>query len=781
MPRRLFSLLALSLAGCDAGLLRLRVVDEGGTPISGATVETPSSRWITGADGIVLVTPEERPALATVSAATFLAEPVPLGAAESGTVDVRLLSSSGRFVLHSTGDVMMGRRYVTPEEGAPLLDPADDGESAEALVSDIAPALALADLVTVNLETVVGDFTDDEAYPGKRWLLQTPPSALSAFGPLGVDVAGLANNHQRDWMDAGVTSTLAELDARRVAHVGSGEDADTALDPLILDVDGVRVGIVAYTSVDGDYVNDQYPLDGDAAPDPLPADTAFQWEPRTWGAPEYGVDVADRRIGSAWAAIEDAEDQLSDTDRAALWASAVAVYPELQDWVARRGHGGAARWDDDAPARIAAVRERVDLLVVQLHMGYQFAAVPGEGVKDAAYAAVDAGADLVVCHHPHVLQGFEWYQDKLIAWSLGNFLFDQDFLSTFRSAFLRTVWEGGTLVQARIVPMMLDRYRPVPVVDGTGRDVARLLYEASLTDARSKRGDDLGVRPVAEGDGAPGPGFVFEHGTARLTDGAPDAERVEVSVGSTGIAALPRDALVRRRLVDDPAGGVLVGRDVSGFGSFEDESADVVAGAPEAALAWTWSSDDIVLDTLKPLAGRASLVYARDRWNDERVSARMIARVPLPAHRLYADGDGLVPRDGDATYSVRLLARREGDPATLTVRLVLYYFDDLNPTEDPESTVLGEVELSAEPGTATGELLLDVDPSAFAPVGGLRPNAALLYVSVEPPEAGASVVRVDDVALIEWRPAAEEPSGWGALDWVRAPAGTTLEVDVLPM
>jgi poly-gamma-glutamate capsule biosynthesis protein CapA/YwtB (metallophosphatase superfamily) len=776
---RLRVLVVLSLVACGADVLRLDVVDEAGAPLAGARVTLADTELVTNGAGSVLLPAALRPVLATVSAAGFLSEPVPLGREVDDVVEVRLLSAAGRFVLHSTGDVMMGRRYVDPEEGTPLVDPDDDGASAEALVSDIAGGLALADLVTVNLESVVGTFTDAQAHPGKRWLLSTPASALAAFDPLGVDVAGLANNHQRDWLDAGMASTLDALDARALPHVGGGLDAAAAAEPVILEQDGVRIGVLAFTSVDGDYVNDQYPRDEDPRPDSVPSDTAFTWEARAWGEPELGVPVADRRIGSAWTAIEAAEVGLDEPGRAALWTSALAVYPELQDWVARRGHGGAAPWDEASPGRIATLRGEADLVVVQLHMGYQFAAVPGSGVKEAAHAAVAAGADLVVCHHPHVLQGLEWYEGKLIAYSLGNFLFDQDFLSTFRSAFLRTVWEGNTLVEARIVPIVLDRYRPVPVVDGLARDVARLLYEASLLDAVADRGDDLGVRSVAGSAGVTGPTFHFEHGTARLSTEERAPTILELQIGADGIAALPRDGLVRRRLSGDPPANVLVGRDLLGFGTFDDEDVDADSGD---VLAWTWSSSDIAVDTQHPLVGGGSLALARDHFHDDRVSARTIARVPMPLHRLYGDRNGLVPLDGAASYSVRLLARREGNPAELQVRLALYHFDDLDPTEDPVSTLLREVVLEATPGTAVETLVLDVDPSAFAPVDGLVPTAALIYVSLSPPAAGATLIRVDDLSLIEWRAAASEPGGWGALDWVRSTAGPLqLTVETLPM
>ena len=75
---------------------------------------------------------------------------------------------------------------------------------------------------------------------------------------------------------------------------------------------------------------------------------------------------------------------------------------------------------------MAAVRPEVDLVVVILHSGYEYIEEPSEPQVAAARAAVDAGADLVVGHHAHILQGIHRYNDSVIAYGLGNFLFNID-------------------------------------------------------------------------------------------------------------------------------------------------------------------------------------------------------------------------------------------------------------------------------------------------------------------------------------------------------------------
>jgi hypothetical protein len=144
----------------------------------------------------------------------------------------------------------------------------------------------------------------------------------------------------------------------------------------------------------------------------------------------------------------------------------------------------------------------------------------------------------------------------------------------------------------------------------------------------------------------------------------------------------------------------------------------------------------------------------------------MVARVPLPAHRLWWDAEGAEPADGSASYSVRLVANREGADAEMNVRLALYHFDDLNPTEDPESIVLDEIELPVALRDNKRELFVDIPASAFEPIDGVVPNAVLPYLSLSPPDAFETKVWVWDFSIVEWR-AAEQGQGYQAIDWVR--------------
>lgn len=74
---------------------------------------------------------------------------------------------------------------------------------------------------------------------------------------------------------------------------------------------------------------------------------------------------------------------------------------------------------------VKEAKQNVDIVIVSMHAGNEYASKPNESQIKFAHAAIDAGANLVIGHHPHVVQTMERYKDKYIFYSLGNFVFDQ--------------------------------------------------------------------------------------------------------------------------------------------------------------------------------------------------------------------------------------------------------------------------------------------------------------------------------------------------------------------
>lgn len=774
-------------------MAQLRVLDESGTPIAGAELELPDLTLSTDVDGLVTVTLEDGAIAGVVRARSMLDEPVVIGGRSTDSiVDVRMWSNADgkRWTLHASGDVMFGRRYNAPVEGEPLIPRTTAEEGARGVVQHIAPIFGAASVRTINLETVVSDLPDSAAYPGKRFILNSWPDTLAGVEALEPSMVLLANNHAYDYMDIGVTETMRALNERGIVHTGAGDGKGPSDDPVILEAAGIRVGVVGWTTVDGSFVNDNYPEDEDKMPAGIASTERWQWETREWGftGATLDVPVGPHRIGTAWRLFEDLEGDMSEEEAAAAWTSMIKVYPELQDWVARRGHGGAAPWlSKSSPEKIAALRQAADVVVVQLHAGFQFQPSPSDYVAKVAHDAIDAGADIVICHHPHVLQGTEWYKDKLIIFSLGNFVFDQDFFSTFSTAFIRTVWEGTRMLEARFVPVELVAYRPTPAADLPAERTLLHLWEMSIAEARAARVDG-GIRVIGSSlpaDALPGQ-LRLERNTAVIVRESPTPETVTRKVPAGELIPVDYLGLVDPRLGVEPTGtkDIEIGRDLLGWGDFEDPLADGVAfNAAQWAFGAEASYKRVVVADDAP-SGHAYLAFSRSVKSEVSVLTRPVARTPLVPHRLYREVDEeLVPADPEPNYEVRLKARFTG-AGVPTVRLDLYMFDDSNPTEDPSSTVVGETELALDV-PADGlwhDIAVEIGPELVTAKDGTRANMIMFYVGLAPVLGAESTLDVDKVELIEWRPANQMPDRYGVYDYVRNRGATeaTLEFSGLP-
>ncbi|WP_431469689.1 CapA family protein [Sphingosinithalassobacter sp. LHW66-3] len=148
--------------------------------------------------------------------------------------------------------------------------------------------------------------------------------------------------------------------------------------------------------------------------------------------------------------------------------------------VAGPDKGGAAFGTDASIAE--SVRREVAAgwaPIVQYHGSTEYSARPTEISERRMKRAIDEGAALVVAHHPHVPQGFELYRGRLIAYSLGNFLFDQYFPETHGSIALKVWMDGDRLFRAEIVPLQILDYRPVPALGGVRQAMLRRIVALS--------------------------------------------------------------------------------------------------------------------------------------------------------------------------------------------------------------------------------------------------------------------------------------------------------------
>lgn len=129
---------------------------------------------------------------------------------------------------------------------------------------------------------------------------------------------------------------------------------------------------------------------------------------------------------------------------------------------------------DRLEAQIRIARERADVVVVSFHWGPEGSALSDSRQTEWAHRAVDAGADLVIGHHPHVLQPVEHYRGALVLYSLGNFLFDNRRPDQRETVIFRCILRRGGIDDPRLVPVVLGKdHRPRTARGETARRILR--------------------------------------------------------------------------------------------------------------------------------------------------------------------------------------------------------------------------------------------------------------------------------------------------------------------
>jgi poly-gamma-glutamate synthesis protein (capsule biosynthesis protein) len=200
----------------------------------------------------------------------------------------------------------------------------------------------------------------------KPFMFDAPVVLLDALKASGVKIVSFANNHVMDQGWAGFAETREHLRDEGLLFAGSGDTAQTGWQPTITEANGIKVGWLGMTRW----------LNGNRNPDK--------------------------------------DDQ-----------------PHVNFFPYPGESGGASGMDEAGViAAVKAARGQCDLLVVSIHWGIEYAPAPRPEDVDIAHKMLDAGASVIVGHHPHVLQPLETYttvdgRNTVIFYSLGNFLSNQ--------------------------------------------------------------------------------------------------------------------------------------------------------------------------------------------------------------------------------------------------------------------------------------------------------------------------------------------------------------------
>jgi poly-gamma-glutamate synthesis protein (capsule biosynthesis protein) len=130
---------------------------------------------------------------------------------------------------------------------------------------------------------------------------------------------------------------------------------------------------------------------------------------------------------------------------------------------------------------VAETKKGADFVIVSMHAGTEYTPNPNNEQEEFAHAAIDAGADMIYGHHPHVVEAIEIYNGKPIFYSLGNFIFDQEWSEETKEGFiLKSKFIYNKLVSYELVPTLIQNYGQPEITNGKIYDnILNRIMEAS--------------------------------------------------------------------------------------------------------------------------------------------------------------------------------------------------------------------------------------------------------------------------------------------------------------
>lgn len=544
--------------------------------------------------------------------------------------------------MNFVGDIMLARRYENPGGIIDTMGP-------EGVFDSILPWLGrAADISVANLESPLT--ANGTRHPTKPIVFRGRPTNVRGLAHAGIDVVSLANNHVIDYGLAGMREMQESLAGRGVAFSGAGANSYEAGQPAFCQRRGVNVAFVRACDRNGQYDNYQPYLDA--------------------GLNKPGFAMLDSH--------------------------------HLRQ-------------------QIQAVRDVADVVVVELHTGEEYQLQPGDagdewyspalrfpapGDTAERHRAIEYGADLVVCHHPHLLQGFEVYRGRLIAHSLGNFAFDLEYPETYPTVVLNAEIDERGPYRYTVVPAYIDDYIPRRARGGLG---------THILDDLAWRSRQLGTRLVVRPESADA--LVALDTAALLPVVTRDSSRPPVRLENgwwvSAPARLSRRGSISRVVSAAPGQNwqYRTGREVVWVGNFEDEGATL----------WLLNQADEFYDTVA-LEGRRSLGQRRAQGL-AAITTGLEERMVCPSDTMRYTLFGAIRTENaeSAGISVRFYSSRTG------------------------GTPLGSLEVGPRLSGTHGWTWYERE---------LVPPAGSWYFDIwmqsQGPDSGAGRAWFDDVGLIEW-------------------------------
>lgn len=339
----------------------------------------------------------------------------------------------------ATGDSFMTRRI--PAEGY------------EGFI-ELAALIGRHDVKFNNLEITVHE---QEGYPaassGGTWAM-TEPAMLGDLARFGFNIYNTANNHTGDYCHGGMLATIKNLRARDMLFAGTGKNLAEAAAPAYLETPKARVALIAACSTihDADIAGNQgLHTEGRPGLNPLRYKKSFHV------TKEYFDTLKAVAVETDMNAEEDLEIatgyQLPNPEGVLNFGGLAFVLDEKNE-----AHTEPKQKDLDRILKaVKEAKRQADYALVSLHT-HEFAGKSlentAEFIETTAHACIDAGADAVLGHGPHILRGIEIYKGKPIFYSLGNFLFETETVSlqpaeAYENAGMAPTTEVGEYMNAR--------------------------------------------------------------------------------------------------------------------------------------------------------------------------------------------------------------------------------------------------------------------------------------------------------------------------------------------
>ena len=344
-------------------------------------------------------------------------------------IDVDYGDTSFPIVLNFAGDVMFTRR----------MDTRINSEGYAGVFAGVNSILGdAADITVMNLETPLTNSAT--MHPTKSVAFKSDPATVACLTSAGVDIVSLANNHSYDYMDSGLAETCQTLENAGILYSGAGINSQEAYKPAFINKSGINFAFLRSCDRTGQYNNAQpylnagYDKPGFAMMTPYYVSQQIQ----------EVEDFADLKIVEIHCGSEYSTAPGSGYDRFS------------------EEYSGADYLDNDED-----------------EIFFPLSDIPQMWDMDYRHAAVDNGADLVVCHHPHIIQGLEVYNNTLIAHSLGNFAFDLNYPETMATMVLYAEADDSGFRDFWIKPAFIDDYFPKEATGELGRHILRYVIGKS--------------------------------------------------------------------------------------------------------------------------------------------------------------------------------------------------------------------------------------------------------------------------------------------------------------